>query len=139
MLPKINKSDVAGIMEATKEYLRSCPGVVMAPLAYIMRKTILAQTYGDYPKYATPDDETIARMLHLPPDKNKLLSEQDAQPARVCTAVYKIDNRSVCDILDQICKDTNLYLYIKQYESKRDSRGAFYAIHSRWMGRIMLM
>ena len=27
--------------------------------------------------YATPDDEVIARMLHLPPDKDKLLSEND--------------------------------------------------------------
>ena len=52
--------------------------VIRAPLAYIIRKTILVQTYGDNPKYATPDNEMIARMLHLPQDKNKLLSKQDA-------------------------------------------------------------
>ena len=32
-----------------------------------------------------------------------------------------------------ICKDTGMYAYLKQHESKRDSKGAFYAIHSRWL------
>ena len=73
VLPKINKSDRAGMMEAIEEYLRSCHGVMRAPLAYIIRKTILVQTYGEYPKYATPDNEMIARILHLPPDKDKIL------------------------------------------------------------------
>ena len=40
-----------------------------APLGYVFRKTIIVQTFADYPKYATPNDEMIARMLHLPPDK----------------------------------------------------------------------
>ena len=62
MLPKIDKSDMAGTMESIKEYLRACCGVVKAPLAYIIRKTITAQTYGDYPMYATSDDEMITRM-----------------------------------------------------------------------------
>ena len=52
MLPKINKSDMVGTMEAIEEYLRSCQGVVWAPLAYIIRKTIKVQTYGDYHSYA---------------------------------------------------------------------------------------
>ena len=34
-LPKISKSDMAGMMEANKEYLRSHHGIVRAPLAYI--------------------------------------------------------------------------------------------------------
>ena len=42
----------------------------------------------------------------------------------------------VYDILDQICKDTNLYQYVKQHKLKRDGRGAFYAIHSMWIGLI---
>ena len=54
--------------------------------------------------YATPGDKMIIRMLHLPPDKNKLLQECDAQSVRVHIAEYKIDNRSVYDILNQICK-----------------------------------
>ena len=70
MLPKINKSDIAGTMESIKEYLRSCHGVIRAPLAYIIRKTTTVQTYDEFPIYATPDDEMIARMLNLPPDKN---------------------------------------------------------------------
>ena len=69
MLPKINKSDMTGMMESIKEYLRSHHGVVKAPLAYLIRKTISIQTMGDYPTYATPDDKMIARMLHLHPDK----------------------------------------------------------------------
>ena len=131
MLPKINNSDMAGTMEAIKEYLRSCQGVVRAPLAYIIRKTILVQSYRDCPKYATPDNKVTARILHLPPIKNELLLEQDAQTARAHTAEYEIDNRSVYDILDQICKDTDLYPYVKQHKSKNDGRVAFYAIHSR--------
>ena len=59
-------------MEAIKEYPRSCHGVAKASLAYVIRKTIKVQTYGDYPLYATPDDEMIARMLHLPTDQNKV-------------------------------------------------------------------
>ena len=59
-------------MEAINEYFRLCHGVMRAPLAYLIMKTILVQTYGEYPKYETPDDEMIARMLHQLPDKNKL-------------------------------------------------------------------
>ena len=51
-----------------------------------------------------------------------------------CMAEYEIDNRNVYLILGQICKDTNLYPYVKQLKSKRNDRGAFYAIHSRWLG-----
>ena len=40
----------------------------------------------------------------------------------------------VYDLLDKICIDTDLYPYVKQHKSKRDGRGAFYAIHSRWLG-----
>ena len=123
-------------MEAIKEYLRSCHGVLRAPLVYVIRKNIVFKTYGDNLKYATPDDKMFARMSHLPLEKNKLLSECDVQSARVCAAEYKIDNRSVCDILDQIYKNTDLYPYAKHYESKRDVRGAFYAIHFRWLGPI---
>ena len=75
VLPMINKSDMAGIMEAIKEYLRLHHGVVRAPLAYIMRKTIIVQTCGDYPTYAAHDDKMIAMMLHLPSDKNKVHSK----------------------------------------------------------------
>ena len=100
-----------------------------APLVYIIRKNITVQIYGDYFKYVTHDDEMIARMLHLPPDNSRLHNEQSAQMAD-----YMIDNRSVYDIFDQICKDTDLYPYVNQHKSKRDGRGVFYAIHSRWFG-----
>ena len=83
------------------------------------------------PKYETHDNEMIARILHLPSEKNKLLLEHDIQSIRVHRAMYEIDNRSVCDIFDQIFKDTDLYPYVKQHKSKRSSREAFYAIHSR--------
>ena len=65
-----------------------------------IRKSITVQTYDKYPMYATPNDEMIARMLHLPPDKNSLLPEKDVQRVQVCMAKYKIDNRTVYEVLD---------------------------------------
>ena len=103
MLPKIDKSDMAGTMEAIKEYLKSCRGVVSAPLAYVIWKTIKVQTYGDYPLHAIPDNEMITMMLHLPADKNKIYNKQSVQSVTQCMSEYEIDNRTVYDILDQIC------------------------------------
>ena len=134
VLPKINISDMAGMMESIKEDLRARCGVIKAPLAYVIRETITIQTKGDYPMYATPEDKMIARMLHLPTDKNKLIVESSANRVQDHTAEYVIDNRTIYDILDQIHKDTVLYPYIMQHKSKRDGRGAFHAIHSRWLG-----
>ena len=76
LLPKINKSDTAGMIESIKEYLRLHCGVIQAPLAYIIRKTITVQTHGDYPMYATPDDEMIARMLHLPQTRTNFFQKK---------------------------------------------------------------
>ena len=89
---------------------------------------------GDYHMHATPDNKIIARILNWPPDKIKLLLEKNVWKVQDHTAEYKIDNRTVYDDLDQICKDTDLYQYVKQRKSKRDIRGAFYAIRSRWLG-----
>ena len=75
MLNKVNKAYMAGTMEVIKEYLTSCHGVVKVPLAYIITRIILVKTYGDY-KYVATDDKMIARMLCLPPDKNKLHNEK---------------------------------------------------------------
>ena len=113
VLTKINKSDMAGMMESIKEYF----------LAYIKRKTITVQTMDDYPMYTTPDDKMIAKMLNLSPDKNKLLLEKNAHKVQDHTAEYVIDNRMVYDVLDQICNDTDLYPYVKQHKSKGDIRG----------------
>ena len=74
-------------------------------------------------------------MLQLLPNKNKLHNEQSAQSVTEHTAEYKIDNRSVYNILDQICKDTDMYAYVKQHKSKRNRRGTFYVIHSRSLGQ----
>ena len=65
VLPKVSKADMERMMESIKEYLRLCHGAIRAPLAYIIRKTITIQTYGDDPMYGAPDDEMIAEMLHL--------------------------------------------------------------------------
>ena len=95
VLTKINKSEMAGMMEAIEEYLRLHHGVVRAPLAYIIRRTMTVQTYGNYPMYATPDVEMIARMLHLPSDKNKVHKVQSSQSVIQHTTEYKIDNWTV--------------------------------------------
>ena len=133
MLPKINKFDMAGMIEAIDEYMKLCHGVVRVPLAYIIMKSIIVQTDGEYPKYVTPDNQIITIILHLPPDMNRLHNEQSTQSVKEHTSEYKIDNGTVYDILDQICKDTDLFPCVKQQKSKRDGRKAFYAIHSRWL------
>ena len=94
----------------------------------------MVETYGDYPKYVTSDDEMIIRMLDLHLDKNKLHNKKTAQLVQSLTVEYKIDNSSVYSIHDQICEETNLYPHVKQHKSKRDSSGAFDAIHSRLVG-----
>ena len=45
VLPKINKSDIEGMMESIEEYLRSCHGIVRAPLAYVIMKYVAFKTY----------------------------------------------------------------------------------------------
>ena len=82
MLPKVSKVDMAGTMESIEQCFRSHHGVVKAPLANIIKKTIIVQIYHNYHKYATSDDEMINRMLHLSPDKNKLNYEQSAQSVK---------------------------------------------------------
>ena len=57
----------------------------------------------------------IIKILKLPPDKNRHRKEH--------TAEYKINN----NIFNQICKDTDLYSYIKQHKSKKDDKGTFHA------------
>ena len=89
-------------------------------LAYVIKKTVIVQTYGDYPKYVTPNDEMITRMLHLSPNKNILQNQQSAQSLMEHMAEYKIDNRNVHDILGKIYQDTDLYPYVKQHKFKRD-------------------
>ena len=74
--------------------------------------------YGDYTMYATLDDEMIVMMLHLTSDKNKVHNKQSALPVTKHTTEYEIHNRTVYDILDQICKDTDLYPYVKQHKDQ---------------------
>ena len=82
MLPKVDKANMADTMKAIKEYFQSCCGVARAPLACIIRKIIAVQTYGDYPKYAIPENKIITRMLDLPLNKNKLQNEKSAQSSK---------------------------------------------------------
>ena len=65
VLPKVNKVNMAGTLEAIKENLRSCHCIMKTPLVFIIRKTMVVQTYGDYPWYVTFDNEMIASMLHF--------------------------------------------------------------------------
>ena len=107
-------------MEDIEEYLKSCHGIMKAPLVYIVSKTIMVQTYGDCPKYVTPVNEMIARMLYLPPDNNKLLRGHEASSVKKHTAEYKIDIKTIYKIHDQIFKGPDLYPHVKQHKSKRD-------------------
>ena len=67
MVPKVNKADMAGTVVAIKEYLRLYYGIMRAPHSYMKTKTV--QTYGDYPRYVTPDVMIIVGMLHFSPDR----------------------------------------------------------------------
>ena len=47
---------------------------------------------------------------------------------------YEIDHTTAYDILDQICKKTDLDPCVNQFKLKQDGRGKFSAIHARWLG-----
>ena len=49
VLPKVNKADMAGMIKSIKEYLLLHHGVIRVPPAYVIRKNITVQVYGDYP------------------------------------------------------------------------------------------
>ena len=102
VLLKINKSDMVGNDGVHQRVPQCTCGIIKAPLAYVIRKTITVQTYGDYLRYATPDNEMIARMLHLPSHKNKLQLESSVGKVKDHMAEFIIDKRMVYDILDQI-------------------------------------
>ena len=104
---------MAGKMKAIKDYLRFHHSAVRVPLACIIIKTIVVQIYGDYPTYVTPDDKMVVRMLHLSSDKNKMQNKQNAHSIIKCTRDNQIDNRTVNVILNQICKDIDLYPCVK--------------------------
>ena len=61
MLSKVNKAGIVEMMEGIKEYLYLNYGVGRVPLAYIIRRSIIVQTYGDYSKYKNPDYDIITR------------------------------------------------------------------------------
>ena len=69
-----------------------------------------------------------------PQKENKLHTKKSAKSVKECMAEYEIDNRTVYNILDQICKDTDLNPNVKHLKSKRNVRGASFAIHFRWLG-----
>ena len=47
VLPRINEYSMAGTIEAIEEYLRSCFGVTRAPLAYVIRRNVIIETYSE--------------------------------------------------------------------------------------------
>ena len=53
--------------------------------------------------------------------------------------MYEMDNRTIFDALDQICKDANLYPYVKQFKSKKNGREhSFLSMPGGW-GPTMLI
>ena len=63
-----------------------------------------------------------------------LLLEHHVHSVKEHMAEYEIENITIYNIFDQIWKDTDLDLYVKQHKSNRNGRGAFYANHSIWLG-----
>ena len=103
MLPKVNKANKVGTMEAIKEYLRLHCGVMRGHLAYVIMETTVVKTYDEYHRYVTTDNKIFTMMLHLPQDKNRLSIESLVSFAKEHTPEYEIDNRGVYDIINQIC------------------------------------
>ena len=83
-------------------------------MACVVTKTVTVKSQSVYPSHATPDDEMINRMLHLPSDKNKIYNKQSVQSVIQHKPENEIDNRTVYDILYQTCKETHLHPYVKQ-------------------------
>ena len=104
---------MVGVMETIIECFRACHVVIRAPFAYVIRKMIIVQIYGNHPNYATPDDEMITRILHLPTDKNMLLLEHNGYSVKECTAEYKIENRSDYDIWIRFVR-IQIYLHMSK-------------------------
>ena len=76
--------------------------------------------------------EMIVNMLHVPIYvKNKTFNTLEIRPGH--TETYWLDNRMVYDILDQICKDKDLYLYARKFKASHDRNGACYVFHSSLM------
>ena len=76
------------MMEAIDEYLRSHLGVIRASLVYIIRRTILVQTYGDNPMCVTSHNEMVARMLHIPPERKKVLLEYNVNSVKEYGSIF---------------------------------------------------
>ena len=55
----------------------------------IIRKNTIVKTYGDYLKYAIPDEEMIASISHQPQEKYKLPLEHDDQSVKMHMTEYK--------------------------------------------------
>ena len=87
----------------------------------------------------TPDDKMIARMLQLPPDRNKLHNEQSPQSVTEHIAEYRIDNRNICDILDQISKDTDLIHVSNSISPRKAAKGHFMPSSAGGRAPIMSM
>ena len=61
----------------------------------------------------------IAWMLHLLIEQNRLCTEPIVSSIKECATVYETENRTISDMLDQIWKDTDLYLYVNMVKSKQ--------------------
>ena len=61
---------------------------------------MVIETYDIYLWYMTPHDKMIARMLYLSKEQNKLCKEEMASYKKEHTPAYKIDNRTIYDILE---------------------------------------
>ena len=61
------------------------------------------------------------RMLHLPPDKSRLLMDRGTRSVKEFTAKYVVDNRTIYNILNQICKDKDLYPCVKKHTSPQET------------------
>ena len=123
VLPKVNIANVMGMMVAIKEYLRSCHVVKIVPLALSSERTQSLRLIDTISWWQNDQHD-----VKLPTEQIWLYREKETSSKKQHTTACKIDNRSIYGILDQICKDTDLYQHIKQNKSRWYHRGSLYAI-----------
>ena len=107
-------------MQVIKEFLEKKWGVCIVPLAYITKPlpmflTLIIKTFP------SPKDKMMNHMLHFKPDeKSKYINEEIKLFSGSYTEDCLTGNMTVYDILNAICKETNLHLFMKAFKVMRD-------------------
>lgn len=119
--PKISNKDWPKTMEAIEEYLRAYHGETGIPLAYVIRREVLAPAEEPVDGYSDVTDEMIARAPHL---------DAAGQPL----STYLADRHKVWELITEICREDDCWSYIKPAQRTRDGRKAYRCLYDHYLG-----